>query len=315
MKRSIRQICFMATLTKVVSGGQTGADRAAHDAAMRCQLSIGGFVPKGRRDEAGTIPVKYIGLVETSTEDWRERTFRNVEASSKTLIFTRGPAIGGTRLTLQYAVRINRPFLVIDLRVHSLSKAADIIASWLRATPGHVLNVAGARASEDPKIREDVERVLMEAFRALPARDADERREALANFRHWDTVRWSAICWYLGLSAPASLLAIGGDALAVIKSMACFLMGVLGALSFFLIRNTQKYHSSASRLFPGGYAGVDFAFSKAFGWKTATEVAKWIVAAISVLWFVVAIALLFVPSDWTSGARPTTKMSVQISGR
>ena len=148
-----------------MSGGQTGADRAALDVALARGLRIGGWVPKGRVAEDGSIPERYVGLVETESSDPAERTARNVRDSDATLIVSHGPLEGGSRLTLDEATRAGKPRLHLDLAALPLTSASARLADWLAEVRPRVLNVAGARASEDPRIAADTT-ALLEA--ALP---------------------------------------------------------------------------------------------------------------------------------------------------
>ncbi len=99
---------------KVVSGGQTGVDRAALDAALGLGLPCGGWRPQGRRAEDGRIPDRYP-LTETPGKDYPTRTRRNVRDSDFTLVLTVGEPTGGTLLTVQAAKRQGRPCVVVDL--------------------------------------------------------------------------------------------------------------------------------------------------------------------------------------------------------
>ena len=102
---------------KIVSGGQTGADRAAWDVVLELGLEIGGWVPKGRLAEDGSIPERYTGLREATLADPAVRTVLNVRDSDATLIVSNGPLSGGSLLTFQEAVRCGRPVLHLDLSV------------------------------------------------------------------------------------------------------------------------------------------------------------------------------------------------------
>jgi hypothetical protein len=144
----------------VVSGGQSGADRAALDVALACGLRLGGWVPKGRLAEDGRIPDRYTGLREAGSADPAVRTRLNVRDSDATLIMSHGALFGGSRLTYREAVRIGRPVLHVDLDAISRDQAVAAVRAWLdRVRPG-VLNVAGPRASNDPAVGDEVERVL-----------------------------------------------------------------------------------------------------------------------------------------------------------
>lgn len=133
---------------RIVSGGQTGVDRGALDAAIECGVEHGGWCPAGRRAEDGAIPARYA-LEETGSDDYRERTEWNVRDSDATLIFTRGRPEGGTRLTLELARKWHRPYRVVDFEEQA---QADAIRRWLVQNGFRVLNVAGPRESKAPGI-------------------------------------------------------------------------------------------------------------------------------------------------------------------
>ncbi len=154
---------------KLVSGGQTGADRAALDVALRLGLPCGGWVPCGRRAEDGPIPAHYPGLVECETPDYAERTRRNVRDADATLVLSHGAPCGGTALTVELARASDRPLLHLDLRALDGSAARRRLRAWLREQAPAVLNVAGPRASEDAAIYAAT-RELLEAVLATPAR-------------------------------------------------------------------------------------------------------------------------------------------------
>ena len=134
-------------LEKVVSGGQTGVDRAALDVALELSIPCGGWCPKGRRAEDGSIPAKYP-LQESPTTNYAERTALNVKESDGTLILSRGSLRGGTALTKTFAERYQRPCLVVDLQNATTPQISD----WLLVNSIRVLNVAGPRESSQPGI-------------------------------------------------------------------------------------------------------------------------------------------------------------------
>lgn len=139
-------------IQKIISGGQTGVDRAALDFALEKGIEIGGWIPKGRRAEDGCISAKYRNLVETKTRNYAQRTKLNVKDSDATLILSNGELIGGSLLTLELAERFEKPFLHIDLADLEIDRAVEKTKKWLYSINCKVLNVAGSRASKDAGI-------------------------------------------------------------------------------------------------------------------------------------------------------------------
>lgn len=139
----------MSGLRKVISGGQTGVDRAALDAALDLGLEAGGWVPKGRRSEDGMVPDRYP-MKETGSRDYEQRTEWNVRDSDATLVLTTGKPEGGTASTIEIAHRLEKPVFVVDLlKPQNLAS----IQFWLDYEKAKVLNVAGPRESKVPGIR------------------------------------------------------------------------------------------------------------------------------------------------------------------
>ena len=131
-------------LNKIVSGGQTGVDRAALDVALALGLAVGGGCPKGRRAEDGRIPERYP-LTETPERNDQTRTRRNIEDADGTLILNLGKLDGGTALTVTPARQIGKPCLVVALEA-GIEPAT--FRDWLAAHHIQVLNVAGPRESK-----------------------------------------------------------------------------------------------------------------------------------------------------------------------
>ena len=141
---------------KIISGGQTGVDRGALDAAIALDIPHGGWCPHGRLAEDGRIPDRYL-LRETDSSEYFIRTERNVLDSDATLILCRGQISGGTELTLRLAERHRRTVLVVDLE--SSPDPIDV-CRWLEEHHVKVLNVAGPRESQSPGIGAAAEEFL-----------------------------------------------------------------------------------------------------------------------------------------------------------
>lgn len=148
----------------IISGGQTGVDRAALDAAMELAIPHGGWCPAGRRAEDGRIAEKYQ-LQETDSPDYEVRTRRNVADSDGTLILHRGPLRGGTRLTKYAAQHAGKPCLCIDL---DAPPAVSAIRRWAIDNNVRILNVAGPRESQSPGIAAAAREVLLELWGESP---------------------------------------------------------------------------------------------------------------------------------------------------
>jgi Circularly permutated YpsA SLOG family len=133
-------------VAKIVSGGQTGVDRAALDVAMALQIPCGGWCPRGRRAEDGQIHERYP-LEETDSRSYASRTIQNVVDSDGTLLLAFGRVSGGTLLTKNVAEQRRKPCLVVDLT--NPPQVADV-QDWMREHEIRVLNVAGPRASQAP---------------------------------------------------------------------------------------------------------------------------------------------------------------------
>lgn len=141
---------------KIVSGAQTGVDRAALDVALDIGFACGGWVPRGRLAEDGPLPHHYP-VRETQSRSYTQRTLRNVQDSDATLILTRGALVGGTALTKRHAHEARRPCLVVDLTA-DVSPLA--VHAWLRDRRVRVLNVAGPRESNAPGIYDEAAQFL-----------------------------------------------------------------------------------------------------------------------------------------------------------
>ncbi|HEY6976546.1 MAG TPA: putative molybdenum carrier protein [Chitinophagaceae bacterium] len=134
---------------KIISGGQTGVDRAALDAALELGIECGGFCPKGRKSEDGIIPEKYP-LTETATDRYPERTELNVKTSDATLVLINKESDRGTALTISLCEHHHKPCIIIDLS--NENREQDLL-QWIKENGIDVLNVAGNRESFSPGIR------------------------------------------------------------------------------------------------------------------------------------------------------------------
>lgn len=144
---------------RIVSGGQTGVDRAGLEAAIALGIEHGGWCPKGRRSEDGSIPSRYE-LVEMDSPEYPPRTEQNVIDSDATLILYEKRLKGGTLLTRRYAARHHKPFLCVKMET---VETIDV-RRWLDNLRPAVLNVAGPRHSTMPNIQQRALEYLLKAF-------------------------------------------------------------------------------------------------------------------------------------------------------
>ena len=146
-------------IKKIISGGQSGADRAALDFALKYYKPHGGWIPKGRIAEDGPLPDKYQ-LQEMPTSSYPKRTEQNVIDSDGTLIFSRGKPTGGNEYTRKMVLKHKKQLIHIDLNLKTSYDAAYEILSTIEFYHIKILNVAGPRASKDPAIYNDVFKIL-----------------------------------------------------------------------------------------------------------------------------------------------------------
>jgi hypothetical protein len=143
-------------IEKIISGGQTGVDRAALDVAIKYNTAHGGWCPPGRKAEDGVIPIKY-NLIEAPLYDFldpdaifKKRTELNVKNSDGTLIILRNEPARGTLYTITMTEKYYKPLMIYNLLINNL----DEIPEWLMNNKILKLNVAGPRESEENGIYE-----------------------------------------------------------------------------------------------------------------------------------------------------------------
>jgi hypothetical protein len=141
----------LVTMLKIISGGQTGADRAALDWAIEHGFGHGGWCTLGRKAEDGIIGAKYQ-LTETDSANYRARTIRNVVESDATLIANIGELDGGSLETLRIAERHGKPVRVVQLDTAGTDRDIEEVREWLRHSTIAILNIAGPRESKRPGI-------------------------------------------------------------------------------------------------------------------------------------------------------------------
>ena len=150
---------------KIISGGQTGADRGGLDAAIQLGLPYSGWVPRGRRAEDGQVPSHYI-LNEHSSSAYPTRTRLNIMLADATLIVAKEPISSGSLLTLTLCAKLKRPCLPVPAQHlrRDFDACVNEVCVWLDYVQPQVLNVAGSRESSFPGIQKDVKELLVRAL-------------------------------------------------------------------------------------------------------------------------------------------------------
>ncbi len=173
----------MRIVNKIISGGQTGADRAALDTAIKFNMPHGGWITRGRRTESGPLPGCY-NLVEMASRDYPARTRKNIIDADGTIIIARGPLTGGSHLTHKIAMQAGKFLCRIDLLEQDIFEASLIIQDFIVSHHIQVLNVAGPRASHDPDIYFDVRTILQAVFYLDFLDDDEQLFQPAQMFRH-----------------------------------------------------------------------------------------------------------------------------------
>jgi hypothetical protein len=240
---------------KIVSGGQTGVDRAALDVAIERGLAHGGWVPRGRLAEDDPLDEKYV-VRETPSKEPDMRTEWNVRDSDATLILTAGEMKSGTRLTWEIANTLGKPTLRIDLDSLPPDDAVAAVVAWLHQVHPQVLNVAGPRASEAEAIYSKAYALLLAVLSRSgnggggnPSGELDvilaRYQEALANFRHWDQIRWLAPYWLSTVTVGFGAILIAQNGAIRYRYLACALIGMFlfACICLLLMVNLIRYHN------------------------------------------------------------------------
>jgi len=151
-------------IEKVISGGQTGADRAGLDAAIEAGVPHGGWCPRGRRSEDGQVPERYA-LNETGAQGYLVRTRLNVTCSDATVVFTHGMPMSGSARTIEIANGLGKPCLHVDL--NGTGDHAAAILRWLEGVPQGkgVVNVAGSRETSWPGVGDEVRGIMLSVLK------------------------------------------------------------------------------------------------------------------------------------------------------
>jgi len=144
---------------KIISGGQTGVDRAALDVALKHEIKCGGWCPAGRLDEFGKIPGRYP-VQELPGGGFTDRTLQNVKDSEGTVVIYPGELRGGSKQTVRFCVELKRPYQLIDASTIATEDPAKSIADFVHKNKIGILNVAGPRQSEWPEGYDYASRVL-----------------------------------------------------------------------------------------------------------------------------------------------------------
>ncbi len=152
---------------KIISGAQTGVDRAALDAAIACGFDYGGAIPRGRLAEDGPVARSYTELVELQSDVYTVRTRRNVLDADATLILCPGAPEGGTALTERIARTHAKPVLIIDIARETIGSAVKKTVVWVAANDPAVLNIAGPRESRFPGLYDRARKLLEKLFREM----------------------------------------------------------------------------------------------------------------------------------------------------
>jgi hypothetical protein len=163
-------------MLKIISGGQTGVDRAALDFALKHKIECGGWCPAGRIDELGRIPNRYP-VKELERGSFTERTLQNVKDSDGTIVIYLAHLRGGTEFTVECCEQLKRSYKLIDAAKMTTNEAAAAIVDFVHDHEIDILNVAGPRQSEWPEGYKYVFRVLDNFLNSITSKSTSTSRE------------------------------------------------------------------------------------------------------------------------------------------
>ena len=160
---------------RMVTGGQTGVDRAMLDFCLDHGISCGGWCPQNRKAEDGTIDLKYP-VKELPKASYRKRTAANVKESDATVIIYHNEMDGGTLKSFEFAQKEKRPFLLLDMSVMDPFQASGKLQKFIQRYHPEILNFSGPRHSEWPEGYGNCYAILQQTFG-----QADKTPSAAAN--------------------------------------------------------------------------------------------------------------------------------------
>jgi hypothetical protein len=166
-------------IKKIISGGQTGADQAALDSAIQLDMPHGGWVPKGRITQEGSLPDKYK-LQEIPDDSYPSHTEQNVIDSDGTVIITHGKLYDGSDYAREMSVKHGRPWIKIDLDITAPLDAALKISNWIIENSIAILNITGSSADKDPKIYEKTRDIIDGVIHLTRVKDKHDSLDPLS---------------------------------------------------------------------------------------------------------------------------------------
>lgn len=154
----------VSCVCKIISGGQTGAERAGLDVAIKIAKKYGGYLLKGRKTDDGALSKKYKCMTELSTETAFAQTTKNIIEADGTLIFTMGAIEKDIAFVINQAQKCDASYIRIDLSKYLESKAGEIVSSWLKRVQPKVLNITGTHETAAKGIYAKVTSILLQVL-------------------------------------------------------------------------------------------------------------------------------------------------------